>query len=159
MSRQIVSPACSRYPAFTFVNWKRDMDPEVARVVQESANAVSSGGGGGFLASVTTLLGVGVAYGGTVLAKKLGVFANSVGEANQAVQKDMLDWIQGQLESEVARREKAETQVQTLLDKLNEVTIQMTRMEAQNQSLQEQVQTLTGTVADLKSHIAGVVQT
>lgn len=165
MSTQIVRHSATRYPAFTFNKWKRNMDPEVAKVAQETANAVSAGGGG-FLASVITLLGVGGAYAASLLAKKIGFFSTSAGEANQSAQKDMLDWIQGQLEAEVSRREKAETQVQSLLVKLNEVTTQMSRMEVQmarteeqNVLLNEKVTVLTTTVTDLKAHIAGVTRT
>lgn len=102
-------------------------------------------------AGVTFALGWGV----TLILKRLGLTTLSASDANQAAQKDMLDWQREQLKDEVTRREKAEAQVQTLLEKLNEVTTQMSRMEAQNQKLQEQVQTLTSTVDQLKTKMVG----
>jgi septal ring factor EnvC (AmiA/AmiB activator) len=104
-------------------------------------------------------LGAGAAaltwWGINLALKKFGLTSLSASDANQAAQKDMLDWQREQLKDEVQRREKAEAQVQTLLEKLNEVTTQMSRMEAQNQKLQEQVQTLTSTVDQLKTKMVG----
>lgn len=109
----------------------------------------------GILGSIGTGVAVAVGWGVNLAMKRMGLTATTAAEANAAAQKDMLDWQKEQLRDEVARREKAEDQVQSLLIKLNEVTTQMSRLEQQNQTLQSQVQTLTETVANLKASVVG----
>ena len=111
-----------------------------------------------------------VVWGGKLMAKRLGLDPTTAGEANQQAQKDMLDWQRDQLKDEVARREKAEIQVQALLEKINDFTMGMAHMEQQNnamkeqmefmtdqnKNLQERIQHLTQTVEQLKSKMTGV---
>ena len=113
--------------------------------------------GAGVVAALGGAITFAVSWGAKVLVQKLRLDPSSAAnDANSQAQKDMLDWQRDQLKEEVARREKAEDQVQTLMDKLNEVTAQMTRMETQNQKLQDQVEALTKTVDQLKIQLAGV---
>jgi uncharacterized protein YlxW (UPF0749 family) len=102
-------------------------------------------------AGVTFALGWGV----TLVLKKLGLTASTASDANAQAQKDMLDWQREQLRDEVSRREKAEAQVQSLLEKQNEFTLSMARMESLNKTLQDQVQTLSDNVAKLEARLAG----
>lgn len=112
-------------------------------------------GNTGIIGSISAGLALAVGWGITLVLKRLGLTSSSAAEANNQAQKDMLDWQKEQLKDEVARREKAEGLVQDLLLKQNEFTLQMSRLEQQNQKLQEQVQTLTTTVEQLKANLNG----
>lgn len=115
---------------------------------------VELGSNTGIVASITAGVTLAVGWGTTLLLKRLGITAATAGEVNNQAQKDMLDWQRDQLKDEVNRREKAETQVQELHQKLNDFTIQMSRLELQNQKLQDQVQLLTLTVEQLRAGLA-----
>ena len=114
-------------------------------------------------ASITGVLGgaiaLAVVWGGKLIAKRLGLDPTTAAEANQAAQKDMLDWQKEQLKDEVARREKAETQVQVLLDKLNEVSRQMAHMEQQNNAMKDQMEFMTDQNTRLQEKIQHLTQT
>lgn len=109
----------------------------------------------GLLLTLTTAAGGAVALGIRMFASRYGFIPGDPASANSQAQKDMLDWQREQLRDEVARREKAENQVQTLLEKLNTMSDQMARLERQNQQLQEQLETLRRTVEQLKGVAAG----
>ncbi|WP_152978760.1 hypothetical protein [Pseudomonas mediterranea] len=109
----------------------------------------------GLIGSVSAGVALAIGWGISLVLKRLGLTSASAAEANNQAQKDMLDWQKEQLKDEVARREKAETLVQDLLLKQNEFTLQMSRLEQQNQKLQDQVQFLTATVEQLKANLNG----
>lgn len=104
----------------------------------------------GLLLTLMTAAGGAVALGINMALKRFGIVPGDPSTANNQAQKDMLDWQRDQLKDEVARREKAEDQVQRLLEKLNVMSDQMTRLEFQNQQLQVQVETLRRTVEQIK---------
>jgi len=103
--------------------------------------------------SVTGAIAIAIVWGGRIMAKRLGLSETSVSEANQQAQKDMLDWQKEQLKDEVARREKAEGQVQTLLEKLGHMSEQLLHMERQNAELKRQMDNLTLQNEKLMAHI------
>lgn len=109
----------------------------------------------GIVGSIGAGITFAVGWGITILAKRFGITSASASDANAQAQKDMLDWQREQLKDEVTRREKAEAQVQSLLEKQNEFTLSMARMENLNKTLQDQVQTLSDNVARLEARLAG----
>lgn len=113
-------------------------------------------------ASITGVLGGAIAlaavWAGKVMMKRLGIDPTTAAEANQQAQKDMLDWQKEQLKDEVARREKAEAQVQVLLEKLNEVSRQMAHMEQQNNAMKEQMEFMTDQNSKLQEKVASLTQ-
>jgi predicted nuclease with TOPRIM domain len=117
------------------------------KVFMEGELANSSG----LLLTLTTAAGGAVALGISMALKRFGIVPGDPATANSQAQKDMLDWQRDQLKDEVARREKAEDQVQKLLEKLNVMSDQMSRLEFQNQQLQVQVETLRKTVEQIKN--------
>ncbi|MDX0622887.1 hypothetical protein GOD54_23595 [Sinorhizobium medicae] len=115
---------------------------------------VELGSNTGIVATLSGAVALAIGWGTTLLLKRLGITAATASEVNNQAQKDMLDWQREQLKDEVSRREKAETQVQELHQKLNDFTLQMGRLETQNQKLQDQVQLLTLTVEQLRAGLA-----
>jgi chromosome segregation ATPase len=115
---------------------------------------VELGSNTGIVASITAGVTLAAGWLTSLALKRMGITAATASEVNNQAQKDMLDWQRDQLKDEVTRREKAETQVQELHQKLNDFTIQMGRLETQNQKLQDQVQLLTLTVQQLKAGLA-----
>ncbi len=111
------------------------------------------GNAGSIGMSVTGAIAIAIFWGTRIMMKRLGLSETSVSEANQQAQKDMLDWQREQLKDEVARREKAEGQVQTLLEKLGLMSEQLLHMERQNAELKKQMDNLTAQNEKLMAHI------
>lgn len=116
---------------------------------------VELGSNTGIIATISGGVTLAIGWGISLALKRMGITATSAAEANNAAQKDMLDWQREQLKDEVARREKAEAMVQALLEKQNELTLQLDRVEDQNKKLSEQVQQLTSQFEQLKASMAG----
>lgn len=111
------------------------------------------GNAGTIGATVSGAIAIAIIWGAKIMAKRLGLSETSASEANQQAQKDMLDWQRDQLKDEVARREKAEGQVQTLLEKLGLMSEQLLHMERQNAELKRQMDNLTLQNEKLMAHI------
>lgn len=104
----------------------------------------------GIVGSLGTAIGLGIAYAVNLMSKRYG--EGAVMTANAQAQKDMLDWQREQLEAEVARREKAESLVQQMYEKVNELTHQMQTLQVQNLELKRQVEHLSDLIASLKGN-------
>lgn len=102
----------------------------------------------GIVGSLGAAIGLGIAYAVNLISKRFG--DGAVASANAQAQKDMLNWQREQLEAEVARREKAESLVQQMYEKVNELTHQMSALQLQNQELKRQVEHLSDLIASLK---------
>lgn len=111
------------------------------------------GNAGSIGTAISGAFALALVWGGRIMMKRLGLTEPSASEANQQAQKDMLDWQRDQLKDEVARREKAEGQVQTLLEKLGLMSEQLLHMERQNAELKRQMDNLTEQNEKLMAHI------
>lgn len=104
----------------------------------------------GLVGTLGAAIGMGITYAVKILGAKIN--GGTVGAANDSVQKDMLQFLKDQLESEVERREKVELAHEQLYVKFNELSKQMGIIEIQNQRLQQQVSELSDLVASLKGN-------
>lgn len=105
---------------------------------------------GTLVGTLGTAFGIGLAYAVNVVSKK--VTGNTAAAANDGAQKDMLEFMKAQLESEVERREKVEQMYEQLYGKFNELSKQLGVMEAQNERLEHRVAELSDLVASLKGN-------